>query len=259
MNPIEAVLDSTDRYLASLENVTDEQLREPSLLPGWTRGHVVAHVALNGHGLARGLRGARTGEAMPVYDSQDVRDADIEERSGGSADDLRAFSQLAALRLAGELRLMKAGVSIERIPGGRTLDAPTVVDMRWREVEIHRADLGLDYRPADWPLPFAASLLEIAATDRGAELDLTLHVQDLQQTVLVGKGGHGISGGAGDLCKISQGDVTGYIERHAQDCGATIKVRIIQIVALHRIGARAQATRCARRCAPFSVTSTIGG
>ena len=104
---------------------------------------------------------------------------------------------------------MKAGVSIERIPGGRTLDAPTVVDMRWREVEIHRADLGLDYRPADWPLPFAAYALEQTAADRGEQVSLTLHAQDLERTVLVGKGGHGIAGRAGDLAWWLLGRGTG--------------------------------------------------
>lgn len=199
MNPIEAVLDATDRYLSSLEEVTDEQLREASLLPGWSRGHVVAHVALNAHGIARALRGARTGSPLAMYDSQDVRNADVEERSTGSAEDLRAFSQMSALRLAGELRLMKVGATIERVPGGPVMDAPTIVEARWREVEVHRADLGLGYAPADWPLPFAAFALEAAAADRGDQVSLTLHARDLERTVLVGGGGHGVAGRAGDL------------------------------------------------------------
>ncbi|GAB3867871.1 maleylpyruvate isomerase family mycothiol-dependent enzyme [Nocardioides maradonensis] len=199
VNPIEAVLDATDRYLSSLEEVTDEQLREPSLLPGWTRGHVVAHVALNAHGSARALRGARTGEPVAMYDSQDQRNADVEERSAGSAEDLRAFSQMSALRLAGELRLMKVGVTIERVPDGPVMDAPTIVEARWREVEVHRADLGLGYAPTDWPLPFAAFALEAAAADRGDQVSLTLHAHDLERTFLVGGGGHGVAGRAGDL------------------------------------------------------------
>ncbi|GAB2976889.1 maleylpyruvate isomerase family mycothiol-dependent enzyme [Nocardioides montaniterrae] len=209
MNSVEALLDATDRYLASLADLTDEQLREPSLLPGWTRGHVVAHVALNAHGLARALRGARTDAPIPVYDSQQSRNAEVEERSSGSADELRAQNQMASLRLAGELRLMKVGVSVERIPGGPVMDAPTIVEARWREVEVHRVDLGLGYTPADWPLPFAASALETAAADRGEQVSLTLHAQDLGRTVLVGKGGHGVAGSAGDLAWWLLGRGTG--------------------------------------------------
>ncbi|GAB4003494.1 maleylpyruvate isomerase family mycothiol-dependent enzyme [Nocardioides ultimimeridianus] len=199
MNPIEAVLDATDRYLTALDDITDDQLREPSTLPGWTRGHVVAHVALNAHGLARALRGARTGEPTTVYDSQEERTAEIEQRSSGTADELRMLNQMASLRLAGELRLMKAGVTVERVPGGPWMDAPTVVGARWREVEIHRADLGLGYTPSDWPAAFAAYVLEQTAEDRGDQVSLTLHARDLDRTVLVGGGGHGVAGLAGDL------------------------------------------------------------
>lgn len=199
VNQIEAVLEATDRYLATLAKVTDEQLRQPSVLPGWTRGHVAAHVALNAHGFARALRGARTGAPVTIYDSQEARTAEIEERSSGTADEIRALNEMASLRLAGELRLMKAGVTVERTPGGPVLDAPTIVEARWKEVEIHHADLGLDYSPGDWPAPFATYILEATAQDRSSQVDLTLHARDIGQTLLVGTGGHGVAGGAGDL------------------------------------------------------------
>lgn len=199
VNPVEAVLEATTRYLTTLDGLSDEQLRAPSLLPGWTRAHVAAHVALNAHGFARALRGERTGEPVPMYDSQEARDADIEERASGSASELAALNQMASLRLAGELRLMKALASIERVPGGVVLDAARIVELRWKEVEIHHADLDVGYRPADWPTPFSAFLLESAAADRGTAFDITLHARDLDKTVLVGKGGHGVAGTAGDL------------------------------------------------------------
>jgi maleylpyruvate isomerase len=34
------------------------------------------------------------------------------------------------------------------------------VSARWREVEIHHADLGADYSPADWPAAFVDRFLE---------------------------------------------------------------------------------------------------
>ncbi len=39
--------EATERLLATAARLTDEDLRAPSLLPGWTRGHVLAHVARN--------------------------------------------------------------------------------------------------------------------------------------------------------------------------------------------------------------------
>lgn len=199
MNPIEAVLDATTRCLATIDSLTDQQLREPSGLPGWTRGHVVAHIANHAQGMGRALRGLRTGAPVPIYDSQESRDADVEARSGSTAAELASYAQLACLRLAGELRLVKAVGEVERIPGGPRFTIPELVEARWREVEIHHADLDAGYGPTDWPLAFAAYLLEDVAQHRGDEVDLTLHARDLDKTVLVGRGGHGVAGTAADL------------------------------------------------------------
>ncbi len=207
-NPVTAILEATQRYLATVAALSEEQLREPSLLPGWTRGHVVAHVALHAHGVARALRGLRTGEPVPVYDSQEQRDADIEAYAGGSLEELAGMSQMAALRIAGELRLIKAVGTVERTPGGRVLSVVDVVETRWREVEIHHADLDAGYSPADWPDYFATYLLELAAEDRAEEFAATLHATDVGKTVRVGQGGHGIAGTASALAwwLIGRGD-----------------------------------------------------
>src|SRR5215472_17296509 len=50
--------EATDRLLASAATLTDAAAREPSLLPGWTRGHVLTHVARNADGLGNLLRWA---------------------------------------------------------------------------------------------------------------------------------------------------------------------------------------------------------
>ena len=34
---------------------------------------------------------------------------------------------------------------------GRVIEVDQIVFMRWREVEVHRHDLGLGYEPDDWP------------------------------------------------------------------------------------------------------------
>ncbi|TCJ30803.1 DinB family protein [Nocardioides jejuensis] len=208
-NPITAVLEATQRYLTTVAGLTEEQLREPSVLPGWTRAHVVAHVALNAHGFAGALRGLRTGTPTPVYASDEQRDADIESYAAASLEQLQAFTQMQCLRIAGELNMLKAVGSVERTPGGTVLSVVDVVELRWREVEIHHADLGLDYSPADWPATFAAYLVEEAAWDRGEEFTATLHAQDIGKTFRVGAGGHGIAGTAGALAWWLVGRGTG--------------------------------------------------
>ena len=54
---------ATDSLIASIGGLTDADARGPSLLPGWTRGHVLTHLARNADGGTRLLGWART--AMP--------------------------------------------------------------------------------------------------------------------------------------------------------------------------------------------------
>ena len=65
MNEVRHSLDrlaaSTERLLASAAALSDAQLREPSPLPGWSRGHVLSHIARNADGLRNLLIWARTG------------------------------------------------------------------------------------------------------------------------------------------------------------------------------------------------------
>ncbi len=79
--PIEA---ASDRLLATVDALSDDQLRAPSVLPDWSRGHVVAHLVLNAEGLAGALTGLAAGEPTPIYASGEARDADIESARGGA-------------------------------------------------------------------------------------------------------------------------------------------------------------------------------
>ncbi|MDT4974596.1 MAG: maleylpyruvate isomerase, partial [Pseudonocardiales bacterium] len=73
------------------ERWTDDEVRAPSLLPGWTRGHVLAHLARNADGISRTLSGALRGERVPRYPGGPAgRAADIEAGS------TRGFVELAA-------------------------------------------------------------------------------------------------------------------------------------------------------------------
>lgn len=43
--------EATSRLLGTAAGLTDSQAREPSLLPCWSRGHVLSHLARNADGL----------------------------------------------------------------------------------------------------------------------------------------------------------------------------------------------------------------
>src|SRR5215469_5344155 len=73
------------RVLATAARISDQQAREPSSLPGWSRGHVLTHLARNADGLRNLLIWARTGVETPQYLSAEARDTAIEAGSARTA------------------------------------------------------------------------------------------------------------------------------------------------------------------------------
>jgi Mycothiol maleylpyruvate isomerase N-terminal domain len=55
------------RMQVSASRVTDDDCRRPSLLPGWSRGHVLPHWARNADGQSRMLLAAMHGEIAEQY------------------------------------------------------------------------------------------------------------------------------------------------------------------------------------------------
>ncbi|WP_227985012.1 maleylpyruvate isomerase family mycothiol-dependent enzyme [Nocardia spumae] len=158
---LEVVDSATQSLLTAVESLRDSDIAEPSLLPGWTRGHVLAHLARNADGLVNLLLWARTGIETPQYASQFLRDADIEAGAprplAEQLTDLRAASD----RFRGLARAMPAERWAYRVRArtGKELPATVVPWLRLREIEIHRVDLNIGYRPEDWPAPFVARML----------------------------------------------------------------------------------------------------
>jgi maleylpyruvate isomerase len=151
-----------DVVIAALQDLTDEQARRPSLLPGWTVGHVVTHIARNAEGHVRMLRAALRGEVVPMYPAGlDQRTHDIEEGAGRPAVELAAD----VTTTAGELEAVWAEMTAEAWAGrGLTIAGESVmadlVFIRWREVTVHHADLGLGCSWSDWDTEYVR--LELA-------------------------------------------------------------------------------------------------
>ncbi|MPV36153.1 maleylpyruvate isomerase family mycothiol-dependent enzyme [Georgenia subflava] len=146
--------------LDSMERLDDAAVREPSHLPGWTRGHVLAHIDGVGSALARQAERAAVGERVPVYDGGRAgRDAAIDAHAGRSArEHLQALQAL-------ENRLPAAWPE----PGSAGWENPaeyrqgTVADAAlawWREVRIHLVDLDAGVGPGSWDNALCTHLLE---------------------------------------------------------------------------------------------------
>jgi maleylpyruvate isomerase len=81
--------------------------------------------------------------------------------------------------------------------------------MRVREVEIHHADLGLDYTAADWSDEFVARLLGWRAAAYAGPEGFTAHATDLDRTWTFGSAGPTISGVGSALAWWATGRGTG--------------------------------------------------
>ena len=186
----------TRRLVRSVDAMTDEQWASPSLLPGWSRAHVVAHLALNAEALSAAVEGVHEGRPVPMYLSDEQRTADIEALAAARLSELRARF-LGSSSVIGEwveeLADNLTTELIERTPGGRTFRAGDIGVMRLREVDIHHADLGLDFTAADW----SPELVDVVLASRAAVhagSPFTAHAVDLDRTYAFGEGGPTVSG-----------------------------------------------------------------
>ncbi|MCS0637358.1 maleylpyruvate isomerase family mycothiol-dependent enzyme [Streptomyces sp. LP05-1] len=143
-----SVQEATERLLSAVARLDDAALGRPSRLPGWTRGHLLAHVARNADALVNVLAG------RPMYISAEARDADIERDARRPLDE-----QLADLRESAD-RVRRAGeapADWERtveLRNGVTDRAARLPFRRLVEVEIHHVDLDVGYELEDLPAAF---------------------------------------------------------------------------------------------------------
>ncbi len=168
---IDAVAASGHSLHRSLEGLTDEQCREPSLLSGWTRGHVLTHLARNADALRNLVHWARTGEETPMYPSREVRNAAIEAGAGRPADELRDDLHTASAQLLADFEALPEDAWRRTIRWGyadHTADATEIPLLRRTEIEVHHVDLDLDYTAAHWPEDFVEDLLAETAADYSA-------------------------------------------------------------------------------------------
>jgi maleylpyruvate isomerase len=165
---------ATEELLRAAADLDPASVAAPSLLPGWTIGHVLTHLARNADAYTNLLTGARTGVETPPYASPEAREAGIAQ---GAARPLR--EQIEDLRQAHE-RFADAGAAMSaeawtfHLPWVG-LSAAVVPWARLREVEVHHVDIGGRYTPADWSDAFAVRLLReivAGATDDWPPMEL---------------------------------------------------------------------------------------
>jgi maleylpyruvate isomerase len=159
---LEWMRDGTARLLADLAGLSDADLEEPSLLPGWSRRYLLSHVAANAEALRNLVHWARTGEERRMYASAEARDAGIKAGAARPAAELRAWVASSAHALAGDFDAMPAASWDATVitAQGLTREAREIPWMRVREAYIHGVDLGAGTGFADLPGAFLVALLD---------------------------------------------------------------------------------------------------
>ena len=141
-NDLALVADHTARLIATARSVDD--VAADSLCVGWTRGHVLTHVARNAEAVGRLAQWAVTGEPQPMYPGgTQARDADIAAGAGRprseQVDDLVSTAE----SLAPRLEALSGPLAADRVEmrGGLEVDALTLPFLRLRELVFHHVDL----------------------------------------------------------------------------------------------------------------------
>lgn len=194
------------RLLARCALLSDTGVAEPSKLPGWTKGHVLNHLARQAPALERLLTWAATGVETPQYSSRQERDKEIEEGADRSAADLVGDFVRTAERLRKAITQLPdvAWEARVRPITGETCTPRRILVIRIRELEVHHIDLALGYTFADMPSPALRIVLaDVSSHLRGTGAVPAFEMRDPNGELLTSfgdsdTGGRTVTGPAAD-------------------------------------------------------------
>jgi maleylpyruvate isomerase len=193
----------------------DGQVRAASALPGWSRGHVLAHLADNARMFARLAEHALRGELVPAYEGgTDERNAIIEAGAGRDAAGHRAELAARSAELEAVWALFTDADWGRRVTF-RDADVSATVYARWREAWIHMVDLDLGVLPKDWPEELACHAIDFLLCRLPA--GTRLRAEDLRREwVRDGRTGPVVTGRVRDLAAWMAGRVPAVLPVAAQ-------------------------------------------
>ncbi|MFF4592834.1 maleylpyruvate isomerase family mycothiol-dependent enzyme [Amycolatopsis sp. NPDC001319] len=141
-----------DEWAVVIGSIDETAVRAPSALPGWTRAHLLSHLARNADAVGNLLTWAATGVEHPMYGPGTARDDDINAGATRGATEI-----LADVVTSGE-RLVDLAASLPdhawtapvRGRGGQPITGADALTLRLAETTIHLVDLdaGHDFTSA---------------------------------------------------------------------------------------------------------------
>ncbi|MCZ7935459.1 maleylpyruvate isomerase family mycothiol-dependent enzyme [Agrobacterium leguminum] len=196
----------TAYFARKLNELSDGELALPSLVPGWTRRHVIAHVGFQARALARLVEAARLGRRREMLEEPEAQNEDIAFGASLPAHALRYLFKHSQVHLDVEWRdLDEAGwrAQVEPLNGGLVEIAQTPW-LRTREIWLRAVDLDNGASLLDVPSEVVDRLLREAAQAldmRGQPFSLMLKPTDRVGSTVIGSGKNTVSGPAADLLR----------------------------------------------------------
>lgn len=129
--------------MATIASLTDDEVAKPTHCQGWTRAHLIAHLALDADAMANLVTWAVTGQQTPAYESREKRDADIEATAELPAAELAKTLEHAEARLLEAFRSLRDGVQAETVPTpfSGEVNVFSLPALRTTEIVVHHDDL----------------------------------------------------------------------------------------------------------------------
>ncbi|MEU5533705.1 maleylpyruvate isomerase family mycothiol-dependent enzyme [Streptomyces sp. NPDC020362] len=195
---LDDVSGSAARLGAALDALTDLNAREPSALPGWSRGHVITHLARSADAYRWLLTLARTGtEPGPRADAATL---DRGLRDGAQRDAADLVTDLShsldrMLDAATAMPTERWPTLVSALAGWRHPAWYTLHRAR-RELETHHVDLNLGYATTHWPADYVTWALDesiAALAARGFPL-ARIEATDLARTWTLAPTGPTVTG-----------------------------------------------------------------
>ena len=188
----------TSLLISTASALDDQTIRVASLCEGWTRAHVLSHVARNADALGNLVGWAVTGIPRAMYDSPDSRDADIVAGASRGAREILTDLKDSAARFASAASGLAGAPEQSEVEmrGGRVVRGAQLPTLRLMEVVFHHVDLDAGYTFADTDPGFVKRAITIAAErfrTRGQVPSITLHGED-DETWSLGDGAQDVRG-----------------------------------------------------------------
>lgn len=196
---VPAVQSATMRLTQTVRRMDNALASSASLLPGWTRGHVLSHLARCADASTAILAATLIGIEAPGCPDSHHHTACITAGARRPVTDQLADLEASARRLNAAFAAMppRAWSYDVRLATGEIVPASWLVGARLREVELHHVDLDLGYAPSDWAEAFTRQLLPAVVSDLDARVAGPLHLRadDLREEYRIepaGRGGEGV-------------------------------------------------------------------